>query len=159
MLKYTDRVIAYVVQVDGRLLVNVHADEERPWEQSGLQVPGGGVAPGESPEAAVLREVAEETGLTDVRVVRYLGAMDWDLRPYTSMVAHRHFFHLAVVRPVPDEWEYWEKGGSHEAPREDGGVRLRHYWLPVAQCHALAGGMSAMLGSLSESLAGEPRNP
>jgi 8-oxo-dGTP pyrophosphatase MutT (NUDIX family) len=41
-----------------------------------LQVPGGGIAPGESPEEAVVREVAEETGLTNVRVVRYLGAMD-----------------------------------------------------------------------------------
>lgn len=154
VVKHTDRVVAYVVRADGYLLVNVHADEERPWEQSGLQVPGGGVAPGESPEVAVIREVAEETGLTDVSVVRYLGAKDWDLRPYVSMVARRHFFHLAVEGPVPDEWEHWERGGPDEPAREDGGVRLRHYWLPIAQCHALAGGLSAMLGPLSESVGG-----
>nr|WP_308370402.1 NUDIX domain-containing protein [Streptomyces sp. McG3] len=32
--------------------------------EAGTQVPAGGVAPGEDPERAVLREVAEETGLT-----------------------------------------------------------------------------------------------
>jgi 8-oxo-dGTP diphosphatase len=152
VLSYTDRVVAYVVRPDGRLLVNVHADEDRPWEQSGLQVPGGGVIPGESAEAGVVREVEEETGLTNVRVVRYLGEMDWDLRPYMPMVAHRHFFELAVDGPVPDEWDHWETGGPHEPPREDGGVRLRHYWLPIPQCHVLAGGLSAMLGRLSDSL-------
>ena len=30
---------------------------------------------------------------------------------------------------------------------------LRHYWLPIEQCHALAGGLGAFLGRLSESLA------
>ncbi|HEX2267464.1 MAG TPA: NUDIX domain-containing protein [Actinomycetota bacterium] len=159
VLAHSDRVVAYIVRPDGCLLVNVHADEDRPWEQSGLQVPGGGVAPGESLEAAVAREVAEETGLTDVRIVRYLGAVDWDLRPYTPMVAQRHFFHLAVDERVLDEWEHWETGGPHEPPRADGGVRLRHYWLPVAQCHALAAGLSARLGALSESLASDAGRP
>ena len=154
VIRYTDRSVAYLVRNDGRLLVNVHANEERPWEQSGLQVPKGGIHPGETPEEGALRELAEETGLTDVRVVRYLGSDEYDLRPYMDMVMHRHFFHLAIDGPVPDEWDYWEMGGANEV-RDDGGVCLRHYWLDISQCHALAGGLGAMLGRLAESLAVE----
>lgn len=149
---YTDRAVAYVVRSDRQLLVNVHADEERPWEDSGLQVPSGGILTSETPEQGVLREVAEETGLTNVRMVKYLGSMDWDLRPYMDMIAHRHFFHLTVGGPVKDEWNHWEMGGPHELPRADGGVPFRHYWMPIAECHVLAGGLSAMLGRLWESI-------
>lgn len=149
---YTDRAVAYVVRDDGRLLVHVHADEERPWEYSGLQVPSGGIQPAERPEDGVLREVTEETGLTNLRVVAYLGSMDWDLRPYVDMVAHRHFFHLAADGHVPDEWMHREMGGPGEPPRADDGVLFRHYWLPVPQCHVLSGGLGAMLGRLWDSV-------
>jgi NUDIX domain len=49
----------------------------------------------------VLREAEEETGLAALRIVRYLGEADYDMRPYTNAVHHRHFFHLAVDGPFP----------------------------------------------------------
>lgn len=42
---------------------------------AGVQLPAGTIEPGETPQAAVLREVAEETSLTTVEIVRYLGMM------------------------------------------------------------------------------------
>jgi 8-oxo-dGTP pyrophosphatase MutT (NUDIX family) len=126
------RAAGYVVH-RGCLLVNLHAHDDRPWEQAGLQVPAGGIAPGETPEAAVLREVVEETGLSEVRVVRYLGGDEYDLRPYRELVSHRHFFHLEVEGTPAAEWEHRERGGAGER-RADGGVLLRHDWLPLARC-------------------------
>lgn len=46
---------------------------------AGLQLPAGTVEPGEAPETAVLREVEEETGLTEVRLVKKLGSEKIDL--------------------------------------------------------------------------------
>jgi hypothetical protein len=43
---------------------------------AGTQVPAGGVKPGEGLEEAVLREVAEETGLLTVTVVRQIAVED-----------------------------------------------------------------------------------
>lgn len=107
----------------------------------------GGVLPDETPKQAVLREVSEETGLANVFVVRRLGQDEYDLRPYMDMIMLRHFFELGVDGAVPDQWEHWERGGDHEVC-EDGGVRLLHYWLPLKQCHVLAGGQGTMLGRL-----------
>jgi ADP-ribose pyrophosphatase YjhB (NUDIX family) len=60
---------AVILRSDGLVLLDRRADDGR-W---GL--PGGWLAPNESPEHGVVREVAEETGL-DVEVVR-LGTVAW----------------------------------------------------------------------------------
>jgi 8-oxo-dGTP pyrophosphatase MutT (NUDIX family) len=43
---------------------------------AGVQIPAGTVEEGESPEQAVLREAAEETGLAGFSVLRYLGCVE-----------------------------------------------------------------------------------
>ena len=54
------KVVGYVVR-DRRLLVFTHDDV--PLEIAGVQVPAGTIEPSELPEAAVVREVLEETGV------------------------------------------------------------------------------------------------
>jgi 8-oxo-dGTP pyrophosphatase MutT (NUDIX family) len=43
---------------------------------AGIQIPAGTIEPGETPEVAVLREAAEETGLTEFAAVQPLGHRD-----------------------------------------------------------------------------------
>jgi 8-oxo-dGTP pyrophosphatase MutT (NUDIX family) len=72
-----EKVTAFVTRGIGdaaELLVFRHA-------RSGVQVPAGTVEDGERPDAAVLRELAEETGLTAVRLVQTLGQFVDDLPP------------------------------------------------------------------------------
>ena len=136
--------MAYIVR-DGRVAVFLHQDDTNPLFESGLQVPAGSVEVEESPQQAVLREVVEETGLRAVRVVRYLGDADYDMRPYADALHHRHFFHLTVDGPVPEEWGHIERGFGDDTPRP-----FRFSWLPISQGHVLAAGLGALLGRLED---------
>jgi 8-oxo-dGTP pyrophosphatase MutT (NUDIX family) len=136
-----EKVVCYIVR-EGRLLVFRHLDQ--PWDQSGLQVPAGGIEPGESPEAAAVREAAEETGLDGFRVVRKLGEVDYDVAPYRAELHHRHVFHLELEGEAPERWV------SRENDAGDGSqpLPLECYWIPLAQGHVLVAGQGALLGRL-----------
>jgi 8-oxo-dGTP diphosphatase len=56
------------------------------------ELPGGKIAPGESAEACVVRELEEETGIA-VRAVRRLPAIEWDY-PERKVLLH----------PIECEW-------------------------------------------------------
>lgn len=105
------RAIAYVTDPSGRLLVFEHLDVA-----AGTQVPGGGIHVGESAEEAVLRELAEESGLLAV-VVRKLGEA-WNRSEPGNVPAGleeqvQHAFHLAVRDAPPRErWEFQERSGG-----------------------------------------------
>lgn len=55
-----------------------------------------------------------------------------------------HFFQIAVVGPVVDEWRYVERDGGTGEPRP-----FLFSWLPIAQAHVLAAGLGAMLGQIN----------
>ena len=140
-----EKVVAYIVR--GRqLLVFIHEEDRNPVDESGLQVPAGTCEPDERPEVAILREAHEETGLDNLRIVKYLGDTDYDLRPYADKIQHRHFFQLAVETPVPDQWVHIETSGG-KGP----GHPFKFYWLPIERGHALAGGQGALLGKVEHS--------
>ena len=63
------KAFAYITW-QGRLLVFRQPD----FPEAGVQVPAGTIEVDEMPEAAVLREAYEETGLAHLTVVRFLGA-------------------------------------------------------------------------------------
>ncbi|WP_165372465.1 NUDIX domain-containing protein [Nocardioides iriomotensis] len=58
-----DIVLVGVVDARGRLLMQ-ERDEHAPIDPDRWSLPGGGIEPGETPSAAAVRELAEETGLT-----------------------------------------------------------------------------------------------
>ncbi len=135
------KVVCYIVR-NGRLLVLRHLDQ--PWDASGIQVPAGSIRPGESPESAALREAAEETGLTTLRLVRKLGEVRYDMAPYRPEIQHRHVFELDIPDDAPERWT------SREADPDGGGEQpaFECYWIPLAQGHVLSAGQGALLGLL-----------
>lgn len=77
-----------------------------PYENWGL--PKGHIEPGETTREAALREIEEETSLTDLRIVARLPTIDWHFRDRGGRV-HKfcHFFLVESPRgdPVPEERE------------------------------------------------------
>jgi 8-oxo-dGTP pyrophosphatase MutT (NUDIX family) len=104
------RVVAYVTRVrDGQTELLVFEDPKHPG--MGIQVPAGRLDPDEDLEAGLLREIAEETGLEDIRIVRELAGFE---EHYPSRYEN-HGFQLVVESDAPDEWEHVVYGEGDDA--------------------------------------------
>jgi len=106
------------------------------------QIPGGTIEPGESPEAAAIREGEEETGLTDLTVISFLGSFKKDLRVIgRDEVIQAWFFHLDAGGSTPERWRHTE------ADPHDGSdsIVFELYWVPVEAIPTLGGIDGAML--------------
>lgn len=141
MTKKVEKVVAYIIR-NRQLLVFIHEEDKNPVDESGLQVPAGTCKPRELPQDAVLRETQEETGIQNLKIVKYLGKAEYDIRPYANETHMRHFFQLAIEGSVEDEWEHVETSGN------DNKHSFKFYWIPIKRGHALAAGQGAMLGRI-----------
>ncbi|MBF6081314.1 NUDIX domain-containing protein [Nocardia cyriacigeorgica] len=95
------RVAAYVIRyrTTPQLLVFDHVG----LPEAGTQIPAGGVHPGEALDTAVLREVAEETGLTNVSIADRI-AVDDHPHPLTNHPRRTTFYHLHAEPDTADAW-------------------------------------------------------
>ena len=113
---------AVILRDDRVLLVN--AFPETPERAPLWCLPGGGVEAGDGLHETLIREVAEETGLT-IRPGP-LAAVSEFLDPETGFHQIDHFFHAEIDGPAPDP--------AHEDPA--GVVTLRR-WTARAELAAL----------------------
>lgn len=111
------RVVGYVTR--GReLLVFEHAGV--------LEVPGGRIDHDETLEEGLLREVAEETGVTGLHAVGVLADADEVDRLY-GVLAHRSWaFHAVVEDGGPDAWSHPVTGTGMDA-----GMVFPCSWVPL----------------------------
>ncbi|QRX90002.1 MULTISPECIES: NUDIX hydrolase [Streptomyces] len=134
------RVAAYVIRhrAGPELLVFDHIGKP----EAGTQVPAGGVEPGEGREAAVLREVAEETGLRSATVVRQIAVEDKP-HPDTGAPRRTSFLHLRAPADTPDAWEHRVHGDG-----DDVGLAFACRFLPLPLEQPLADAQDAWLGRI-----------
>lgn len=107
---------AYILDGAGRLLVFDH-----PEPAAGTQIPKGGVEPGETPREAVVREVAEESGLTDIEIETLLAKDEWP-HPEKPKTYRRYFYHVTASTPQ-ESWQHEVTGTG-----EDEGSVYSYYW-------------------------------
>ncbi|MBB5234994.1 NUDIX hydrolase [Deinococcus budaensis] len=106
-LRCREKVLAYVTRRPDELLVFEH---ESKFVDAGVQVPAGGVEPGETPEAAARRETLEESGLSLSGPV-HLASCHWR-RGERSQVWH--YYWLTAPPGTPDAWTHRVTDGERD---------------------------------------------
>jgi 8-oxo-dGTP pyrophosphatase MutT (NUDIX family) len=117
------KVLIYATWQD-RLLVF----DEPDFPEIELQVPGGTMEPGESPETSAQREFIEETGLTPPEALTHLVTQDYHYPKDGRTICHRrHYFHIALAGEQRQTWIHQEMtpfGGGDP-------IRFRFFWLGI----------------------------
>lgn len=116
-----------LVDVDGRVLI---AQRPEGKSMAGLwEFPGGKVEPGETPEAALIRELEEE-----------LGIRTWTscLAPFTFASHAYETFHLLMPLFVCRKWEGTAMPREHAALKWVRAARLSDYPMPPADVPLVA---------------------
>ena len=135
------KVLIYATWRD-RLLVF----DEPDFPEVDLQVPGGTMEPGESPEAAALREFVEETGLDRPVALLPLATQDYHFTKDGRQICHRrHYFHARLAGEQSDTWLHFEMTPDGGGPP----IRFRFFWLGFAEASRRLGyGMEDAVGLL-----------
>jgi len=136
------KALAYITH-NSRLLVFRHPHHP----EAGIQVTAGTIRDGESPEDAVMREAEEETGLTTLALVSFLGEETRDMQPWgIDQVHHRFFYHLACGGNPPDTWQHCESDPSDGTPHP---ILLELFWADLPDgIPELSGDQGSMLPAL-----------
>lgn len=105
---------------------------------AGVQIPKGSVAPGEAPEHAALRELAEESGIVGARVLRKIGRHEIEVGagpdengPLELQVWHTYL--LAADAALANTWSHQASGSEVED-----GLVFDYFWLPVAEARRVS---------------------
>ncbi len=93
-------------------------------DDSGIQVPGGGIESHETPIEGMRREIFEEAGLKDFLFERALAVDIQEVEKDGVPIKYeRHFFWLAVA-DVPDTWDHHVTGSG-----EDRDMVFHYFWM------------------------------
>ena len=113
------------------LLVFEHAEQP----EAGLQVPGGTIEDGETPLAAVAREVLEESGLA-LEGWEAAATLEHEDAPGSATPGPQrwHCFATTPGTPLPDSWRFEPRGSASEQ-----GLRFEYRWIALAGGAPLAG--------------------
>lgn len=120
--RVSERVGAFIIRKNAKDLYELLLFEHPDCEEAPIQIPGGGVESGESIEAALHREIHEESGLTNLRIVRKLGIAQHCWLD-TQITTRRHCFLLEATCVTRERWEHIVHGDGIDA-----GFRFSYFW-------------------------------
>lgn len=136
----TIRVGAYIIRQNSQGLDELLLFKHPDCPEVPLQIPGGGVDPGESLETALHREIWEESGLAQLKVIRKLGVAGICWLTPRQLVSYRHCFLLQAPPATPDFWEHTVQGAGSDA-----GIQFSYFWHRPALEFALPDGLGHFL--------------
>ncbi len=114
----------------------------RDFPNAGLQVPGGTIAEGEELQIGLLREVKEESGLSEFSSISYLGKSIY-IAESRHELHERHFFQLNYEGEMRSDFFHEVTSG-----KEDKGLIFHYRWVPLSDIPNLAADQDCMVSQI-----------
>lgn len=141
-MKKIKKVFGYILNQNNLLVF-----EQPKYPESGIQVPAGTVENHESIEEAIIREIKEETGLNEFKIIEYLGKHEKNMLEYGKNEIHeRHFFYLTTDENTEISWENFENFGGTENEK----ILFKFYWVNIRRIPKLIAEHNYMISKLLE---------
>lgn len=121
------------------LLLFTHVD----YPDAPIQIPGGTIEAGEDPYAAAQRELAEESGLSGLPLIRHLGVSEAVAPIDAKTILQRHCY-LFDGSGIADHWIHTVDGGE-----EDTGLRFEYRWHAIPLEFRLVNDLGYFLNSVA----------
>jgi 8-oxo-dGTP pyrophosphatase MutT (NUDIX family) len=96
-----------------------------------LRFPGGGIDEDESIETALHRELKEEAGLADVKIIRKLGVVRY-FKQYSQKFIERHDYLILADNTAKDRWSHEVAGSGSDA-----GEVFKFRWVSAEEFHLI----------------------
>ncbi|MBL8045128.1 MAG: NUDIX domain-containing protein [Anaerolineales bacterium] len=133
------KVLAYITRRKNTpLLVFEHRDQA----EAGIQIPAGTVEDGEAMEAALWREVLEESGLKAGQLRLVCKLAEFESQEWQTV---RHVYHLAALDELPEAWAHSVRGAG-----DDKGLVFVYRWETLPLKIELAGSQGRWLNEITK---------
>lgn len=120
-----DKAIAYITRMNNGTVELLVFDHDPQFSDAGTQVPCGTVETNEDPMTTLLREIAEESGLTNLSNVRKIDQYQF-YSNYAKKYLRRHVYQLSANDLVPNKWTHTVQGHG-----QDEGLNFHYYWIDL----------------------------
>ncbi|MNR90296.1 RNA pyrophosphohydrolase [compost metagenome] len=121
------------------LLLFTHVDHP----EAPIQIPGGGIEPDEDPLLAAQRELEEESGLSGLPLIRYLGVSEADSPSVAKTLIRRHCY-LFDGAGLPEHWVHTVAGTG-----VDLGLRFDYRWHAITPSFKLVNDLGYFLNPIA----------
>ena len=140
-LKTETKVLGYIVKkVDKEIHILIFAHRDFP--SAGLQVPGGSIEEGEELKTGILREVKEESGLSEFSSIINLGKSIY-IAESKQELHERHFFQLNFKGEIKGDFFHKVTIG-----KEDKGLIFHYQWVPLVEIPKLAADQGCLVNQI-----------
>lgn len=122
-----DKVVAYIIRQKGIRTELLVFDHDKVHSEAGTQVPAGTVDANENFEEALLREIVEEAGIQNLKIVEKIDQYTF-FRETHGCFNRRHIFTLQSSEELPDRWTHTVTGHGI-----DQNLNFHYYWIDIEE--------------------------
>jgi predicted acetyltransferase/ADP-ribose pyrophosphatase YjhB (NUDIX family) len=142
-IEIKDKVVGYVIRQKNNVTELLVFDHDKNYSEAGTQVPAGTVDKNEKFEMALLREIHEEAGVTDLIIKSKIDQYSF-YREIQNCHNRRHIYYVVSKNELPDTWTHEVTGNG-----VDKHLNFHYYWIDLETAKTK---LAARLGDSIEHL-------